>query len=367
MFFFSGAALLLYAVLSSPTPDGFTAVELVMALLLIGAFGAKVAAKETLNFSVFLVFLVTLFLGLISARDIGAQFVRDLIAHVFLFVPVLVFSGIHCERSFGRFVDFLALCGGIISFRYLMITGFSFGGFSSGESYTFDGFLKLNTDPLVTLAGSMFLYQLARFINKKTLFNAVVGVGGLLAFFSVGSSGLRGPIAIVLVSNLLFLYTNRRSPLVIVIAMLIFSVLVVYASSYLSVMYDIFIDKMERAGSNEKLREFVHVFSTAHGGVDVLLGDGFGAIVDLGGRSLAFTHSAASYYYAKTGIFGSVAIVIYLFIASRSILQAMPLYLSFPFVAISFYGFWLNPHYKYLSLGYIFIAMMYAKSGRKGR
>lgn len=363
--------LFVYAGFGSPTPDGVSWPEIVQAmglfmLLLVNSLGRDPGQRST-AFSTF--FWVALVVGLAtSINNDLRQVLRDLIAHFFLCIAVLWPRKLS-DKDAQWVLVIMSVAGGIISLRFLFETGFSFIALATSTRFTFDGFLKLNTDPLVTFAAA---YGFVALIDKKRALAARVILIGVsfLGLMAIGLSALRGPMAIVaLVAVLAFARGKfHKSWFGIVLFVVLLAFLVRYAE-FLGIFFNNFQSKMNSAGTSAKWVEFSHVMTTAgRDPLSLIFGSGLGARIDVGERSLPFTHTAISYYFAKTGLIGLTLLCLFVANLFKPITLAKKFF--DPEVAalimISIYGLAINPHYKYMTFGFI-LALLLQRTKQIGK
>ncbi|WP_405223949.1 hypothetical protein [Lentisalinibacter sediminis] len=302
-----------------------------------------------------LFFLVAMLIGLSGAPQNGeTQILRDLVAHCFLGVGVLL------GRSMsGRTIDWLlcwiAILGGIIALRFLIIAGFSLQAVGEETRFTFDQFLKLNTDPFVTFSAA---YGWCALLDRRQVawWRGALFLAGVVSTAAISVSALRAPMAIVAVVVVVAIWRAlaESRPVYRVFLLAVLSLIFLPMVPLIEIAITNFSEKMVYAGSSEKFREMLYVFKdSASRFPEVLTGDGFGAMIDVGGRELPFTHSIFSYYLAKSGFLPVVILAIYLVsISFRALLRGLlanPVDLCIYLILL--YGFFLNPHYKYLTFG----------------
>jgi len=306
-------------------------------------------------------FYAALVVGVIGAVDEPLrQSFRDIVAHLFLGLNVLWVSRLD-ERLSRILMFFMSLAGTLIGIRFLFETGFSFSALAYKSSFTFDGLLKLNTDPLVIFAGGYGL-SVAFDNSRSTLERAALLVFSVPGLMAIGLSGLRGPLAIIIVVAAIALYQSK-------VFSNWYSFLIVVALMFLAFMnfdiiytfYNNFSNKMSVAGTSAKSNEFFYVMFNAGSNIfRFLFGSGFGSQIDLGERSLAFTHTALSYYFAKAGVLVAILFVFFIisiifnFTTQKLFRQPDAVLLLF----IVLYGLMLNPHYKYMTFGFILVMLL---------
>ena len=360
--------LFVYAGFGDPTPDGVSWSEIVQAaglifLVLIGHSSTRKGQHEP-AFFLFLWFALIVGLSSSFANDIR-QILRDVIAHMF-FCFAVFWPRRLSSKEITWLMSVFSLAGGIIAFRFLIETGFSFSALDATTRFSFDGFLKLNTDPLVTFSAG---YGIVALFDKRRLISTrgIIFSFSLISMMAIGLSALRGPMAIVCVVAVVTLLRARiyRSwaGLLVFVVLLYF---VMLNANLFGIFLDNFVAKMTNAGTSAKWNEFSHVMTTAGSDfISFFFGSGFGAKIDVGGRSLPFTHNALSYYFAKTGVIGLMFLLLFILglvhriVVTRKLLDPEVALL----IVIFLYGLTINPHYKYLTFGLV-ITLLLKKTER---
>lgn len=338
--------LITYSTFSSSTPDNFNIPELIILLGLISLILTCPIRNDKLNKSLIFFFFLSLCFGILNIVDFNLA-LRDVIPHLFIFLAVSNFKNI--RKDF--FVNIILASGLIISIRYFLITGFNLESWVIGNKFTFDGFLKLNSDPILFYCTILAFYELIN--SKKTIYHrmfyAIVFLCSILVpLISVS----RGPILIILISILYII--KRKIFLLFIILPFTF---IYYQDIYFIIEF--FIEKTNRSSGVGKLVEFYDVIVNNININNWPYGVGFGKVLDLGWANYRFSHSAISYYFAKTGFFSFLILlfwVIHFFIFT---FFKTPNYFKPIIVFVVFYGFLLNPWYKFMTFWIIISHLIY--------
>jgi hypothetical protein len=355
--------LFVYAGSGSPTPDGFSWSEVLQAagllfLVLIGLLSGN-RKNQSFFFSIFL--FSALFFGIASSSlNNNSQLFRDLIAHLFFCIPVLWARKLSDEEIKWVLLS-LTFAGGIISFRFLSQSGFSFSALDESKIFSYDGFLKLNTDPLVTFSAGYGIIALLD--NHRPLWlRVIILVFSSVSMMAIGFSALRGPMLIVLfVAIIAILNINFKRNWFRALFFLLLLFATIRNFDFFIIFSENFQSKMANDGGFAKWDEFLYVMNTASSDIlYFLFGSGFGSSIDVGGRFLPFTHSAYAYYFAKTGFIVFMILILLnaeifiRFFRSRKFLNPEVMLLF----TIFLYGTVINPHYKYMTFGVVILLMI---------
>lgn len=348
--------IFVYACFGSPTPDEISWVELTqgIGIVIFSIFGFSFGKNKNTSVIFLLFIILSFFIGMISAssNDIR-QLIRDIIAHLFFGMAIFWRKNLSQEESNLVFYSF-TVAGAIISLRFLGQTGFSVDALGESRTFTFDGFLKLNTDPLVTFSAGYGICTLMK-RELSLWFRLSLLAFSVISLMAIGLSVLRGPMAIVVLVAIFSIYKSRIfKDLASLILFTLFVGLAIWNFDILVLFFRNFEQKMNDAGMYGKLHEFLYVMSTS--GSDILLlliGHGFGSNIDVGGRNLPFTHSVHAYYFAKAGLISFLILFIFtleIFIKTVKAKGSLDSEIILLFL-ICIYGLILNPHYKYMTFG----------------
>lgn len=324
------AAILLYAILSSPTPDHPGWVEASIGGLLLCAAGpAAIQALKPYGsfFSLRLFFLygisIPTIAGFFQGHD-GMGIARDGIAFLFLCLP-LFFTALvgQSQRRIHIYMGALMFLGLSFSLRALApVYGYAQ---PSGELY------YLTNAPTVLCAaiimGGIALRLMAR---SSTLRNMVMAVGAaaivMIIIWAMLLDVQRATIAAVILSVLFFTgILFVRAPRRVVLPVILIAVMVALFYPVVSDAVGAMAHKTAQVGLNMRLEEVRAVIDSIDGSLwTALFGVGWGATMAspaVGGVSVAFTHSLLSYVLLKTGFCGLALTIGWLAALARKIIS----------------------------------------------
>lgn len=316
------AALSVYAVFGSPTPDGFGFVEGVVGALLICVIGARgaVAAVNVRSPKPFwfaagqalLVYgiVVGVIGGLMQGHDIGLM-ARDIIPFLFLFLPLFLMSSMRDKRSF-------SMC--LLAGALLIGLGFSVRAALLSD----DALYYLGNSPCVLLAALLGIgygvERAARGINLQNLGIAAAAFSGsALCILPLIESVQRASLGAVFIYSILvvvfaFIRAPRRVLLLFLAAL---PVLLWLGDAYLMQVWDRIAGKSDLVGGNKRIEEWQAVWAHInHAPLSVIFGHGWGAgfsspaVADI---RVNFTHSLLSSMILKIGVVGLGLCVAYLY------------------------------------------------------
>ena len=372
-------ALILYAAMSSPTPDSPGLVEAAIGLILSvlsvgGAFALIKQPAGALQISGFMLLIYGLsagvFLGLIhdQAPDL---MLRDLIPFGFLFLPLFLAA---LATNHERWLLTLTLImGAITAIRALNdMLGF----------LTFD--LNILTSELTYLANAptillMTLISLHRFMHSFTgqwrlslLLYAALALLGLIVMAlslqraSLGFTALYGAV--------LLLYYGALSPgRITVLVTALITIFIAFSAQDVLLLLDAIIDKTQRYGVNKRDLEWQALWdaATANGPLALLFGHGWGASFispATDGDRVNFTHGIFGAMILKIGLIGASLTATYMLQLGKILMQNMrtqpwlALALAGPFlIDVTLYG-----AYKSLDFGVILMLIASLKTSLSG-
>tara|TARA_R110002124_G_scaffold129483_1_gene290978 strand:- start:272377 stop:273633 length:1257 start_codon:yes stop_codon:yes gene_type:complete len=340
-------ALGLYGLFGQPTPDNIGVIEILIAALLL--FGAGVhglsafvlkpnsnQADHQLNSwysaaQCFAVFGLTIpvLMALFSGANI-AELLRDLIAFVFLLLPLL-YAHLYKEgRGFRRLFLFGVVFIGIaFSARIFLPLIFPHMGMANAVS------LYLTITPAVLFAA---LYLLAASFLRITArhgsalynmgFGFLIAAVAVLPLLATGFALQRASVAAVLIFGvLLSIYILIYRPETALRLVVLFAVLFIACHPYI---HDVFMRlelKHIQVGFNSRGAELRKVIELGtHDIGHFLFGYGWGAQFEnpaVGKMNVGYTHNIFSYYFFKTGLVGFAMLSFYLLAILRNNMKLM--------------------------------------------
>lgn len=377
-FVFLLAAIAVYALWGSPTPDDPGWPELAMALCLIVACGASSiaslrAAGSRPALKLFLLYGMTvpLFVGCARGHD-PLLIARDIFPFLFLCLP-LFFTTVagHSARTIHLYI--YAICGLGLAFA-LRALGPAYGYLPpAGELY------YLSNAPTVLFA-AIFMAGVAidRFTDAPRVSGWAKGFLALGVVMTILWAMLldtqRATIAAIVVSLLLFYGAaflrapGRALVPVIIVAAIVAAFLPVFDDAVQAIA-----GKTAKVGLNMRLEEFKAVIDTISPSITTaLFGTGWGATMPspaVAGIAVNFTHSLLTYILLKTGLSGLVLTLAWLARAAWDIRLIMrhnlvPGFALLWAVAIPVF---LYASHKSLDFGLILLLVAVLADGFKGR
>lgn len=304
-------AITLYGLLSSPTPDIVSWVEIAIIVLLIfsiGLFRPIIALTEKdLPFylqghKIFFVMMIVIptVIGIINGYAL-ANIARDLFPVMALILP-LVFYG---ERLNALSIV-MAIVGGAFALRYIapIIPPLDFMAADTSLLY-------LANSPLVPFAAIMGFHWLSEIRDNSITQRILGGLLCVICFAAMAMMLQRAPLILSALGclGILGLRTIQKPIQSMVLGM----VIVVCLLPILPVINEIFQSlesKTLNVGLNNRVEEFQAVMAQS-----TWLGHGWGAEFQspaVGDVWVRFTHNMVSYYWFKAGILGAILSVAFI-------------------------------------------------------
>lgn len=219
----------------------------------------------------------------------------------------------------------LAFAGGALASRFLLTAPIDTATLGLALQ-DFDGFQRLNFDPLVLFAGVIgpFLALAPRSFSPRRSLGLYLIVSALGAWATVvalasGAASLsRGMLAL--------LFAGWATAGVLLSRRSIVRLLVAFAGASLALAFlllgssgaggseesvvAVFAERHRELGANGRVEEFYAAVETLADPRRTLTGEGWGALIDVGtyGRPVTFLHNAVFYYAVKAGVPGVVFI-----------------------------------------------------------
>lgn len=319
------AALLLYGVAGSPTPDHPGWVEAVVGLLLLSA--ARWEAPQQARPGFLMLFVWGMSVPVLLASYAGHQpatIMRDVIPFLFLCLPLFF----HIEEPGKARVIFIAA----------FIVGVLFAARVLGQGLGFlppaTELLYLANSPLVLMAAIIGLggagYHLyERCVSVRTL---LFFAGGLICLLAMLIDVQRGTITAVIVSLALIAIAGMaRAPRRMVWPLVVLLVLIAAGWETMISAWHSMATKTALVGVNMRWQEALAVWERLNDNtMSVVLGLGWGAAFDspaVEGMRVPYTHSLLTYMFLKTGLAG-IAVLIFALAGCIRALLHQPLLVS---------------------------------------
>ena len=323
-------ALILYATLSSPTPDNPSWVEVAIAGLLLGSLGASgffqglkniLSHKKTSSWNIagygLLCYglIVPTLLALYHAVSFQV-FIRDIIAFGFLCVPIFLVPFLsHSTTRQNLFAKLIIFIGLAFALRVVFLD-FSF--FTKA-----DELLYLANSPLVLLAALYCVLCLGdKISNLKSLYDVkwlvIYGALALLPMLAMyidfqRASFLAIGLAAFGFGGLMFF----KTPVKTILPAGLLLILLVMFLPYFQIVLESIVTKTSKVGLNMRYQEAMAVWSVvSYNPFSLLFGLGWGAEFSspaVGMLNVGYTHSLLTYIFLKAGLIALGLTLFYLF------------------------------------------------------
>ncbi len=293
------AALLLYGVTGSPTPDNPGIVEAIIGLLLAVSISFPVVGSRV-AFWPLLALGMTVPLGLaVYAGHSADSILRDLIPFLFLCLPFFILP----EKQAAGFVHLCLMVGVLFASRVL---GQGLDIFPAQVEL-----LYLANSPLVIISAIVGLGRAGMDVYRRdvSVYSLLFFCGGLICLLAMLIDVQRATIMAVVISlGLLALIGCIRAPRRMVWPFLIALVAVIASHEIILSAWHSMATKTALVGVNARWQEAVAVHDHLSGEWwRVLFGIGWGGMFDspaVGGWRVPYTHSLITYMLLKTGWIG---------------------------------------------------------------
>ncbi len=366
------AAIIIYAIYGSPTPDTITPIEIIIAGLLCLAIGATTfyhalhieSQSPPWRATCQLLLFIGLTIGIIGAVINNAPptaIIRDIIALGFLCLPLLLFNLHRDNPRLG--IALFCLLGTIFAIRAIIpylpialpVTGY-------------DALYYLGNSPALLFtaifcAGMGIEKITAAFSLQSLIKSSVLFMLSILTLSPIILTLQRASIAafivsIIIITALCFFKNPRRTLLFIAIIAL---PAIITASPILLDAYLALKTKTTQVGANMRLQEWGAVWNTiASHPLSLLFGRGWGAsfsspaVADI---NVFYTHSLLSAMLLKTGLCGFILCTLYLFSLLIPLLKKAQIYpvLILSIAAPLYIDTFLYAAYKSLDFGLLLV------------
>jgi hypothetical protein len=326
---------LIYAVYGEPTPDRFGWAEIFVGVLLVYAAGIG-AALSCLRFQtaglclwqntgkIFLIYgmVVPVSVGIIKAND-PLLIVRDVIPFVFIFIPLFFGPLIWKKEVYGAVTcRVLVFIGLMFSLRAIMpaLSGSSGGG--NWLTFALSDPAYLVNAPTVLFSAILLSGLAGKSIYQAVSFRSFVRSGIFLALAAVPFATMvlltqRAGLGLIAVSFFfLSCIALVRSPAKAVAPLLLSGGILFIFGDDIQAILHLFAMKTSLVGLNMRMQEAVAVLDLLNSSLrDTLFGTGWGGTLKspaVAGMDVNFTHSLITTYLLKTGIIGTIFVIVYL-------------------------------------------------------
>lgn len=314
-FLFFALAIVIYALLGSPTPDNPGLVEIIVAALLIlavGTGGLRGVVDLRLERTVFLkglqiLFLCGLILPTVSAVYYGNDtmlIARDLAAFAFIGLPLFLSEKYAANETVSRLLPFLAVFAGIAFALRTLIPAFNIW-------IPQDELLYLSNSPLALFAGVFLGGVLWNSLLAPTRKTVVISLLCLAALAVLVAAMLldvqRATIAAIFVTiAILALFSLVASPRRAALPIVILLSLAVLLYPLFSETAQVIAQKTAAVGLNMRTQEALAVFNALAAEPESLfIGRGWGSVFSspaVAGLDVNYTHSFLTTMALKGGL-----------------------------------------------------------------
>lgn len=352
-----------YCLFSSATPDNLGVAELVIAVFLVvlalRSFYFGFFSSQRLILILFLIVMLQLIYGILVAViyfNDARLVLRDVIPMLYLSFGVLFSAYYFSSRGVVVLSHVLMLGGAIFMLRHFFENS-NLSISDIGENVFFTKGEYFLVEPLVLFSG---LYSFFNVFSRRTFLpiRIISGFVFILFILAFSSQALRGYLFVLCISVFWFFFSGRifslRSILVIIVS--VSFILIVEQANILNAL----IEKNRLVGSNNRLSEFLEVFSFNFNSFSAAIGGvGWGGGLNLStGGYLRFTHNIFSYLSMKLGLFiglvGAICLtfVILVYFLKRRKMVSIPSHVFACGITL-LYFFLVQPGFKMLGLGFL--------------
>ncbi len=314
--------MIIYGCFSSPTPDAVGISEALVALLLCLSFRVHFRDLQTSSFylpwAIFCYGLsIPTVLGLINGHHLG-DMIRDMISFFYVMMPL--FLG---WIAFFKPQQFLMALTGIgllfsirtiLSYQEILLIPSSWGQGPPAD------LLYLANSPEVLFSALYCIGQAGYFLlNPSSLMDRLKGLSiallGILPIMAMGlmtqRAGIGAVFAYILIGISYVTYHNPRSGAILILSALAFGLAL---SPILEPLLFLLWEKTNIVGLNARGQEWSVVITIlSDGWKTMLLGEGWGGRIEnpaVGGLSVNYTHSLISSFLLKTGVIGTIGMLV---------------------------------------------------------
>lgn len=323
------AAIVIYALKGSPTPDDPGYIEALIGVLLVAAVGigplyylARYRWDAPLwhksgQLLLYYGISIPVVIGITSGHS-TTLIIRDLLPFLFLVLPVFLHSLLDRKYIYARLTT-VAVCFVGLSFsaRVLWPPDIKnlFQTVPDDALYLSIAPTVLFTAILLAGSGGKQLYQSLKAVSVAKgggmLLLAAIPLLAIVLVVQRASAGLFVLSMLALLTVAFFRKPYRAIPLILIAA-----VIVMAGWPYLTTLFSSFSEKTALVGLNMRIQEALAVIKMVSGSFwEVLFGKGWGATLSspaVGGLSVNFTHSLLTTYWLKTGLVGLACALVYL-------------------------------------------------------
>lgn len=349
-------AIFIYAVLGVPAPDAPGLAEILIGGLLLVSVGfarglqvldpGRSRGWEQAAGWLLIYGLTVPVLGGLAAGNGAAAIVRDMIAYLFLLLPLFMIPLFEGRQGRINGLTALVVCLGLVFSLRVLCPALLTPGLSVP-----DPFLLANA-PTV-LFSALFLAGLGGWgLYRGRVLRG--GVPGMLALIPLATMALimqRASIGVFCLTLLVLAAIGLiRRPLRVVLPLLALAALALSVWPLMQDIVQTLAHKTALVGFNRRGDEALAVLRELDGSLlTVLFGKGWGAAIAspaVGGAVVTFTHSLFTTYWLKSGLVGLLLVTIYLGWFALMLFRLLP---RFPVMALALAGPFLIDIFLYAS------------------
>lgn len=314
--------IIIYSLLSSPTPDTFAWPEYIVSILFIGSVGIiggwnAITQKDIpLNLSyhrLFLLYMISapLIVGVMYGNNLS-DILRDVIPVLCLILP-LAFYKIKTQHL----STILTIAGGLFALRYI-VPFLPISNIIPNEI----PLLYLANSPLVPLSaiiGFSWVIDKQKILISKRLIGLLICV---ICFAAMAAMIQRAPLILTSASCLILLgiYTSHK-PLKSMIIGTGLVILLLPVFPFFIELSDSIILKTMSVGFNNRIDEFTATLNEIS-----IFGHGWGYLWQspaVGYEWVRFTHNMFGYYWLKTGAIGAMLSIGFIYLWGKTTIKTI--------------------------------------------
>ncbi len=363
------AAVILHGAFSSPAPPGIGMAEILTALFLCSAALPRLPQwldgrfYNAPSLAWLWLCLTPLIIGVLSGHVIR-DWSRDLIAIIFLGLPLLIRP--LPAQSLKILAHVIAAAGTLLAWRYWLITD----GFAALQNLKRgDALLYLSLDPAMLFAAIYFPIQIMEifFVRqnriRKILLSAIYFLASILIWGALAGMMMRGAMGLGLMALISYgLWHWRRPGMPMLMGVMAAAVCLFFYTPLSRFMAEL-MQKTQAVGLNARDTDLVAIWKLQAGNpLHFLFGQGWGATYSspaVGGYWVNYSHSALGFYFLKSGLFGLVAVAIYLGHLLWPLRRYISLHIAILLSALPpiILAFTLYTSYKFFSCGILLLLL----------
>lgn len=389
---------IIYALFSSSTPDIIGITEVSLGLLLVVFVGLGVSLdvfgwgflirkdKSVIPDYVYVSFIALAVIptvhGLFVVDNSLLDFMRDFIPFLYIYLPIFFLPHMAKNPSFWLRILLVALCAIGVSYSVRFFLESTVPISLLGKIFIPFSMLYLPMEPAVLFSATFLItlgvYMILQGKLIETAKGAMLLIPGVVAYSSLIAIIVRAQIILVLFSILVMVFFFIvKKPLRSISTLIIISITVYYFLG--DIVYDFFqgvfqlvIDKFRSAGIGGRDLETMAVIDNAWSSTSkALFGEGWGGLLANpvgGGAKWRYVHNFFTYVIFKSGLFGLIFSLIYIFwllkqyVAIAREISKEPFYIILVNCILNMFivNVILEPGFKMFSFGLILLVLTLA-------